>query len=548
MVAGAIEMNMKHIYRTVALFALFLIASALGANAQNPSPTPLNPKLPSLFVIGDSTANNNADGGLGWGDPFKSFFDPAKINVVNRARAGRSSRTFFTEGLWDKVLEDIKAGDVVLIQFGHNDGGSADQKPARGSLPGLGEESREITKPDGTKETVHTFGWYMRKFIADTRAKGATPVILSLTVRNIWKDGKVERGSGQFSAWAARLAQLGGVDFIDLTNLVADRYEQLGEQKVATLFPKDHTHTGPEAAEINASLVVSGLKSIRNCSVCSFFSDKGDAIPKAEIRRPAPLRPLPEPADPKLPNLFLVGDSTVRNGKGDGAGGQWGWGDPIATFFDPKKINVVNRAVGGLSSRTYITLGYWNAVLRMIKKGDVVLIQFGHNDGGSNRDVARVSGSFPGTGDDSEEYYDPVSHKTETVHSFGWYLSRYVDEIRAKAATPVICSLVPRKIWKDGKIVRNSSDYALWAREVAAKRKVAFVDLNELIAAEYDKLGAEKVDPLFADPHTHTSLAGAELNAKIVVSGLNLLRKNPLAKFYSEKGRSVGAYPTKVKS
>lgn len=525
--------------RIFAFSIFWLLAAAFNAGAQVPSPTPLNPDLPTLFVIGDSTANNNANGGLGWGDPFKSFFDPSKINVVNRARAGRSSRTFFTEGLWDKVLTEIKAGDMVLIQFGHNDGGPIEEKPARGSLPGLGEESKEITKPDGTKETVRTFGWYMRRLVADTRGKGATPVILSLTVRNIWKDGKVERGSGQFSAWAAMIARLRGVDFIDLTNLVADRYEQLGEQKVGTLFPKDHTHTGPEAAEINASLVVAGLKSIRNCSVCGYFSEKGEAVPKAEIRPPAPRRPLPEPTDPKLPNVFLVGDSTVRNGKGDGAGGQWGWGDPFASFFDPRKINVVNRAVGGLSSRTYISLGYWDDVLKMIKKGDVVLIQFGHNDGGSNRDVARTRGSFPGTGVDSEKYYDPVTHITESVHSFGWYVSKYVADVRAKGATPVICSLVPRKIWKDGKIVRNSNDYQKWAKDVAMREKVSFIDLNELIAAEYDKLGAEKVEPLFADPHTHTSLAGAELNAQTVVRGLNLLKKNPLRNFYSEKGKGV---------
>ncbi|HEY6375152.1 MAG TPA: SGNH/GDSL hydrolase family protein, partial [Edaphobacter sp.] len=64
---------------------------------------------------------------------------------------------------------------------------------------------------------------------------------------------------------------------------------------------------------------------------------------------------LPKPTNPSLPTLFLVGDSTVRNGHGDGANGQWGWGEPLVDFFDPAKINVVNRAIGGRSSRTYIT-------------------------------------------------------------------------------------------------------------------------------------------------------------------------------------------------
>jgi rhamnogalacturonan acetylesterase len=62
---------------------------------------------------------------------------------------------------------------------------------------------------------------------------------------------------------------------------------------------------------------------------------------------------LPEPRDPALPTLFLIGDSTVRNGRGDGSNGQWGWGEPLVDRFDTSKVNVVNRAVGGLSSRTY---------------------------------------------------------------------------------------------------------------------------------------------------------------------------------------------------
>lgn len=526
----------NHLFLGLILIFLFNFA----ISAQNPTPTPLNPNLPSLFVVGDSTANNNANGGLGWGDPFKAYFDASKINVVNRARGGRSSRTYFTEGLWEKTLSEIKAGDLVLIQFGHNDGGSIDQPPARGSIPGLGEDTKEVTKADGTKEIVHSFGWYIRKFVADTKAKGATPVILTLTVRNIWKDGKVERGSGQFSTWATTIAQYGQVEFIDLTNIIADKYEQLGEEKVKTMFPRDHTHTGPEAADLNASLVVAGLKTIRNCTPCGFFSDKGKAIEAATVEKLKPRRPLPEVANPKLPSLFLIGDSTVRNGKGDGGGGQWGWGDPLFDYFDSTKINVVNRAVGGLSSRTYITLGYWGDVVVKLKKGDVVLIQFGHNDGGGNREMSRVRGSFKGTSDESEEFYNTINKTTETVHTFGWYLRKYVAETKAEGAIPIICSLVPRKIWKDGKIVRNSADYGKWAEETAKSEKVGFINLNELIAAEYDKLGEEKVNPLFADPHTHTSRAGAEFNAEIVVRGLNGLKKNPVKKFYSEKGKSVG--------
>src|SRR5436190_8099394 len=173
-------------------FGFLWVFSLVGSPAGGQSPP--NPKLPTLFIVGDSTANNNANGAQGWGDPFIAHFDATKINVLNRARAGRSSRTFVTEGLWDKVLADMKRGDFVLIQFGHNDGGAInDATRARGSLPGLGEETQEIdNQVTKQHEIVHTYGWYMRKMIADTKAKGATPIVLSLTVRNIWKEGHVE--------------------------------------------------------------------------------------------------------------------------------------------------------------------------------------------------------------------------------------------------------------------------------------------------------------------------------------------------------------------
>src|SRR5438128_4153272 len=240
----------------------------------------INLNLPTLFVVGDSTANNNANGAQGWGDPFVSYFNAKKINVLNRARGGRSSRTFITEGLWDKVLSEMKKGDFVLIQFGHNDAGAInDASRARGSLPGTGEETQEIDNQLTKKhEVVHAYGWYMRKMIADTKAKGARPIVMSLTVRNIWKDGKVERGSGKFGLWAAEVAKSQGVTFIDLTNLIANRYEALGEERVKTLFATDHTHTSPAGAELNASLVVAGLQTLKGNPFDRYLSPKGRIV------------------------------------------------------------------------------------------------------------------------------------------------------------------------------------------------------------------------------------------------------------------------------
>ena len=231
-----------------------------------------------------------------------------------------------------------------------------------------------------------------------------------------------------------------------------------------------------------------------------------------------------------LPTLFLIGDSTVRNGHGDGANGQWGWGDRIGQFFDANKIHVVNRALGGRSSRTYVTGGQWASVVALIQPGDFVMMQFGHNDGGPLDDASRARGTLPGIGDETREIDNPITKAHEVVHTYGWYMRTFIVEARAKGATPILCSLVPRKIWKDGKIARSET-YAKWAAEVAASEHVAFIDLNEIIARRYDTLGPEKVDGLFGDEHTHTNLAGAELNAACVMDALKALPEDPLARF-----------------
>src|SRR5205823_15023768 len=138
-------------------------------------------KMPTLFIVGDSTVKNGTKGQMGWGEVIAKFFDKSKIKVQNHAIGGRSSRTFQTEGRWDKILAAAKPGDFVLIQMGHNDGGPLDDgKRARGSLPGLGDETREIDNPiTKQKEVVHTYGWYLRKYVSDARAKGMTPIVCS---------------------------------------------------------------------------------------------------------------------------------------------------------------------------------------------------------------------------------------------------------------------------------------------------------------------------------------------------------------------------------
>jgi len=231
---------------------------------------------PTLFIVGDSTVKNSTAGQQGWGDPLIKLFDAKEINVENHAIGRRSSRTFQTEGRWDRILEKAKPGDFVLVQMGHNDAGSiADPRRARGTLPGIGEETREIDNPITKKqEVVHTYGWYLRKYVADARAKGMTPILVS-PIPHV-PPRRVEPGQREASnhaAWCEEVAAAEKALFIDLNRLVLARYVGLepAEIKAKYFTPADNGHTSPAGAELNAAAVADGIRSLKNCPLADFL-------------------------------------------------------------------------------------------------------------------------------------------------------------------------------------------------------------------------------------------------------------------------------------
>ena len=223
------------------------------------------------------------------------------------------------------------------------------------------------------------------------------------------------------------------------------------------------------------------------------------------------------------PTLYIIGDSTVKNGKGKGDGDLWGWGSVIDEYFDTTRIAVRNFALGGRSSRTFITEGHWDQVLEQLKPGDFVIMQFGHNDGGPLDDTARARGTLKGTGEETQDIYNPIMKRNETVHTYGWYMRKYVNDAKAKGATAIICSPIPRNMFKDGHVLRNTADYGGWSRQTAGVTGAYFIDLDSIIADRYDQLGADSVKGFFPGDHTHTNGAGARLNAAAVVTGLRQL-------------------------
>jgi lysophospholipase L1-like esterase len=247
--------------------------------------------VPQLFVAGDSTASEykpNPKNQQGWGAVLQPLFDEKKLRVVDVARGGRSSRTFITEGHWDRMLTEVHAGDFVIIQFGHNDSGAVNQEPpgstkplrARGTIRGIGNESEEIDNViTGKHETVYSFGWYLRKMIADTRAKGATPILLTLTKTNNWKDGRIPCDTETYRLWTWQTATAEKTAFVDLTRIIGDRFQREGADAVTAQFIDDSVHTNLTGAEANARDVVSALRANKALPLRKMLSASGRAVP-----------------------------------------------------------------------------------------------------------------------------------------------------------------------------------------------------------------------------------------------------------------------------
>lgn len=258
-------------------FKLFLIATFLVIACS--SFFWLSTQKPTIYLIGDSTVDNGSGnkGLWGWGKFLPQFFDSSKISIKNYSQGGTSARTFYTSGIWDKkinkrgmwdtVATKLKKGDYLIIQFGLNDQGSIDDSlRARGTLKGIGTDSIKIfNKVIGKEEVVYSFGAYLRKFIGIAKSKDVKVVICSTIPKNVWKEGKIVRGENGFANWALEVAKQENVPFIDLNNLVANKYELDGELKVTQNYhvEPDKTHTTKEGATLNAFLVAKALKEIK---------------------------------------------------------------------------------------------------------------------------------------------------------------------------------------------------------------------------------------------------------------------------------------------
>ena len=502
---------------------------------------------PVMFLVGNSTMRNGTlgngnNGQWGWGYFFPKYFDADKLSVENQALGGMSTRTFYTD-LWPAIRKALKPGDWVIVSIGHNDNGEFfDQKRARAVIPGVAPDTCYIGFNQRThrQDTVYSYGTYLRKYINDIRAKGANPVLMSLTPRNAYDEkGRIVRKPQ--TEWAAYIAAVEGVPFVDLNDISGSKLDSYSRWKVDYHFLGDKIHTSKFGAEMNARSAAEGLWESANPLL----------NPLKSMMVNVPLKSKPVQREAGKPVVFFTGDSTVKNADSDDDG-MWGWASQASTAFDESKITLFNAGRAGRSTRTFIKEGLWDEVYNSLQPGDFVTIQFGHNDICPITD-AKARGVIASAKDTCHVYklhvYQLDNGQYEVVYSFGWYLKKMIDDVREKGATPILVSLTPRNEWPGGKIERRDDSYGKWYREVVEQTGVDFIDLHNISADFLDKKFAvkrlpeekeqakakiaqikEKAGLYFKKDHTHASKLGARMNARSFARGLKAIN-HPLAKY-----------------
>ncbi|HXC97382.1 MAG TPA: GDSL-type esterase/lipase family protein [Edaphobacter sp.] len=437
----------------IASLLVFAAITSTTALAQGDPPKAFDPataatRVPGTTIridlIGDSTQTNNAGYGRGFCGNLTS-----KVDCVNMAKGGASTKTFLEQGLWERSLQTKP--DYMLIQFGHNDLESKDHLPRQ--------------------TTMAEYETNLRRYIDESRAAGIKPILVTpLTRRYFEADGKIHSDLTAHSETMKKVASEMKVPVIDLQHDSIAWLDGMGEKVGNTLAITkkdddgktifDKTHLNWKGSYIFGRMVA---------------VDMGKAVPelaKYVSSQPSPLPPEGVKAMKIIEGgpvkIVLVGDSTV-NAEG-------GWGKGFCAIMTPN-VTCINDALNGRSSKSFIDEGAWAKALA--EKGDYYLIQFGHND---------MKGKGP------ERETDP-----ETTYAAN--IRRYIRDARAIGAVPVVVTSLSRRSYRDGVLVRDLKDYSAAARRVGMEEDVTVIDLNAMSTKLLEGMTQEQADEFDAIGH-----------------------------------------------
>jgi len=439
-----------------------------------------------IDLIGDSTQTDNA----GYGRGFCANLT-AQVDCVNMAKGGASTRSFRAQGLWERSLQTKP--DYMLIQFGHNDvvfnRPLAPTGVATDSAAGAGRPNGAAPGGDRALTDPGEYEKNLRQYVTEARTAGIKPILVTPITRQYFEaDGKIHSDQTEHSETMRRVAAEMKVPLIELQNESIAYLDSIGEEAGhkfeitkkdvtgATIYDKTHFNWA-------GSYVFGRMVAV----------DLGKVAPELQMYvRPqaAKLPPEGEKAMRVMERgpvkIVLVGDSTVATGGG--------WGPGFCADFSPN-VTCADDALNGRSSKSFIDEGAWKKALD--EHGDYYLIQFGHND----------------------QKPIPALH-TDADTTFAANLHRYIAEVRAIGAVPVLVTSLSRRNYKDGVLVEDLTAYVDATKKVGADEYITVIDLNQTSVAMLKRMTQEQADKFDKgiDPDTGKPVA---VTADTTASGVD---------------------------
>ncbi len=477
-----------------------------------------------VYLAGDSTVKSYGDDNTigGWGEFLPYYFDSSKVEIINKAEGGRSSRSFINQGRLDDILDEIREGDYLFIQFGHNDGLTTDtarvehsvalgEPDANGIYPTIAAVKTETPQRiiDFYKDTDYpysdtfypyesgTFKWYLEQYVIKAREKGAIPIIVTPVARVFFdENGKITPHHGENDGYVSAAIQAANelnCNFVNMFEITKSMYEDYGVkvtqglQNIKADGSMDITHYNKFGSNIVTSLLIKALAA-QNLPLANYTVSSSRFVSKTE--------------DLKTSTVYIIGDETVSysDEADDYKIKPVGWANYLPEYF-VSQIKFKNLTLSGASSKSYIKSSQYNEFINNLSEGDYVLIQFGLNDAFGDADHLTKTGEDK----DTEGYYQ--------YYLYNYYLKPAAEK---KAVAFLVSPL--SEMGSENSALKSYSDDV---RALAADTMSAFINLYDESCDLYNNFEPTTLQAVYNDykgvDEDHLNEYGARVVARTII-------------------------------
>lgn len=485
-----------------------------------------------LFLLGDSTAKNYSEDDNtigGWGEYLVNYLDDS-VEIINKAEAGRSARSYLNQGRLKEVTDELTSDDYVFVQFGTNDQrtddaafmehavvlGEPDENGIYPTIPAIKTKTPQSIY-DFYKDTDYpyqetfypyesgTFKWYMKQHIDAIKNTGATPVLLTPMCRMFFdSDGKITPHFGDNDGYIIAIRQLAeeeGIMCLDMYEITKSLYESYGILTTQGLHniksdgTIDLTHYNKFGANLIASKMADDIKANTSLPISNHIVTSTVTVEKT--------------TDLKTANLFVVGGTAAAGGNTDTdySVNADGFGNYLQKYLS-NKITVKNMSVPKTTAKSYADTPEYNNLMAQVQEGDYVILSFGNDDG-------KFAGDSYSTG------------TVEDKGSFAYYMyNNYIKPLHEKKAVIIALTPFADRKYSDGNFIDEANEHTDIVTKLVVDNYLYFVNMYNVSAEIYKTMGEEGSKVINAYDRKNGILSdtysefGADLFAKRILTNL----------------------------